>query len=80
MLDSRNWLVHASPWRTRATNGKEEPLKCNAVLIRISDGVEPEFEVLVVVLGKVQKDCGRFKDCEIVTGAVNEDWDTSVGV
>ena len=55
-------------------------MKCNAVLIRISDGVEPEFEVLVVVLGKVQKDCGRFKDCEIVAGAVNEDWDTSVGV
>jgi hypothetical protein len=62
------------------TNGKEEPLEYNAVLIRILDGVEPEFEVLVVVLSEIQKDCRRFKDCKIVSGVVNEDWDASVGV
>ena len=62
------------------TNGKEEPLKYDAVLIRILDGVEPEFKVLVVVLSNIQQDCRRFKDGEIVSGAVNEDWDASVGV
>ena len=55
-------------------------MKYDAVLIRILDGVEPEFKVLVVVLSKIQQDCRRFKDGEIVSGAVNEDWDASVGV
>ena len=55
-------------------------MKYNAVLVCIFGRVEPEFEVLVIVLNKIQKDSRRFKDYKIVSGAVNEDWDASVGV
>ena len=80
MLDSRNWSVYARPGIRRGTNGKEEPLERNAVLVSIIDGVKPEFEVLVVVLGEIQKDGRGFKDCKIVSGAVNEDRYASVGI
>ena len=79
MLSSRNWSVYESGIK-RGTNGKEEPLERNAVLVSIINGVKPEFEVLVVVLGKIQKDGRGFKDCKIVAGAVDEDRNASVGV
>jgi hypothetical protein len=64
----------------KSTNGEEKPLKHNAVFVCVIDGVEPKLVILVVVLSKVKKDSRRFEDDKVVSGVVDKNWDTSVGV
>ena len=55
-------------------------MKQNAVFVCVIDGVEPKLVILVVVLSKVEKDSRRFKDDKVVSGAVDEDRNASVGI
>ena len=62
------------------TNSEEKPLQQNTISIRIVDGVESEFEVLVVVLDEVQEDGRRLEDRKVVSRAINENGNAAVGV
>jgi hypothetical protein len=71
-------MMSQLPWRARPTHRKEYPLQHLAVMgIR---WVERKDMVLVVVLSKVQQNCGALKDVEIVTRTIGYRRDAAVGV
>lgn len=65
---------------------EEDPLQHLTVMLGLLQRVEPQLVILVIMLGQVEQDSGRFEDAEPVgTGGgfacpVDEDRNTAVGV
>ena len=62
------------------TYSKEDPLQRFAEVVRVSNSVESESILLVIMLLQVQQDSGSLEDDEVVTIVVYDHGDTTIRV